>query len=264
MFYGWTILQKSLTFTHLPYTPTPFLNQDAVSLFPSKSYMKNILIIGGSSGIGAEIIQQLQGKAQIYTASRSPQNSGVAASQVWDVTDGELDTDWLPDTIDGLVYCPGTIQLKPVNGLKMDTFREDMEVNFFGAVKSVKGVLRKLKKSDDAQIIFFSTVAVQKGIPFHASIASAKGAIEGLTRSLAAELAPKIKVNCIAPSLTDTPLAEKLLSNEDRRQNANDRHPLKRVGRPDDIASLATYLLLQNHGWISGQILGVDGGMSAM
>lgn len=227
--------------------------------------MKNILVVGGTSGIGAEVIRQLQGRAQIYTASRSAVSvSGVVAAQEWDVNGEELNVDWLPDVLNGVVYCPGSINLKPISSLKIQAFREDMEVNFFGAVKVLKAVLRKLKKSEDGQVVFFSTVAVQRGLPFHASIGSAKGAVEGLTRSLAAELAPKIKVNCIAPSLTDTPLAEKLLGTDDRRQSAAERHPLKRFGQPADLASMATYLLLQNQGWMTGQVIAIDGGMSAI
>lgn len=227
--------------------------------------MKNILVVGGTSGIGAEVIRQLQGRAQIYTASRSAASvSGVVAAQEWDVNEEELNVDWLPDVLDGVVYCPGSINLKPISSLKLQAFRDDMEVNFFGAVKVLKAVLRKLKKSEDGQVVFFSTVAVQRGLPFHASIGSAKGAVEGLTRSLAAELAPKIKVNCIAPSLTDTPLAEKLLGTDDRRQSAAERHPLKRFGQPADLALMATYLLLQNQGWMTGQVIAIDGGMSAI
>jgi NAD(P)-dependent dehydrogenase (short-subunit alcohol dehydrogenase family) len=226
--------------------------------------MKNIVVIGGNTGIGRAIVDSLVSKANIYCASRSPETiPGVSHYETLDITAEDIDWSWLPEEIHGFVYCPGTINLKPINSLKLDAFRQDMEVNFFGAVKAIRAALKGLKKAGDAQVVFFSTVAVQKGLPFHASISAAKGAIEGLTRSLSAELAPRVKVNCIAPSLTDTPLAEKLLGTEDRRQSADERHSLKRVGQPEDLASMATYLLMQDNGWITGQILGIDGGMSA-
>lgn len=227
--------------------------------------MKNILIVGGNSGIGKQVVESLSGKANLYCASRNPiEQAGITSYHRWDVTTPELDVEWLPDQIDGLVYCPGSIELKPISSLKMEQYKSDMEVNYFGAVNVIRSILKKLKKSDDAQIIMFSTVAVGRGMPFHASIAGAKGAVEGLTRSLAAELAPKIKVNAIAPSLVATSLSENLLSTENRQQAAIDRHPLKRFGQPSDISDMVSYLLLQNQGWITGQIIQIDGGLSAI
>ena len=227
--------------------------------------MKNILIIGGNSGIGLELVKNLDGKANVFCASREPAAvEGIQAYHKWDVTTEELDVSWLPEELHGLVYCPGSIDLKPVSSLKLHHFEHDMQINFFGLVNVVKSVLGKLKRSGDAQIVTFSTVAVGRGMPFHASIAAAKGAVEGFSRSLAAELAPIIKVNCIAPSLIDTPLSKNLISNEKRLDAANQRHPLRKIGRPSDVSGIAEHLLLQNEGWMTGQIIGIDGGLSVI
>ena len=148
--------------------------------------------------------------------------------------------------------------------LKPDHFSEDLEINFLSLVKVVHELLPKLKKADQASLVFFSTVAVQIGMPFHTSVAAAKGAIEGFAKSLAAEYAPNFRVNVIAPSLTDTPLAGKLLSSEDKKEKMAERHPLKRVGTTKDIAKVASFLLQDDSSWITGQIIGVDGGMSTL
>lgn len=182
-----------------------------------------------------------------------------------DVSAEFLDLDTLPEILHGLVYCPGSIVLKPFQRLSIDDFLADFNLNLLGAVKVVQGCLTRLKKSPTgSSIVLFSTVAVKTGMAFHASVASAKGAVEGLTRALAAEFAPRIRVNAIAPSLTETPLAEKLLSNEDKRRAAAERHPLKRIGSPRDIAQLAVHLLSDNGSWITGQIMHVDGGMGSL
>jgi 3-oxoacyl-[acyl-carrier protein] reductase len=158
-----------------------------------------------------------------------------------------------------------TIVLKPFQRLTVENFLEDFNINFLGAVKVIQSCLDRLKKaSDGASIVLFSTVAVKAGMAFHASVASAKGAVEGLTRSLAAEFAPRIRVNAIAPSLTDTPLAQNLLSSAERRQASAERHPLKRIGSPRDIAQLAAHLLSDSGSWITGQIIHVDGGMGSL
>jgi len=183
----------------------------------------------------------------------------------FDVSAEFLDLDALPEILHGLVYCPGSIVLKPFQRLSIDDFLADFNLNLLGAVKVVQGCLTRLKKSPTgSSIVLFSTVAVQTGMAFHASVASAKGAVEGLTRALAAEFAPRIRVNAIAPSLTETPLAENLLSNEDKRRAAAERHPLKRIGSPRDIAQLAVHLLSDNGSWITGQIMHVDGGMGSL
>ena len=191
---------------------------------------KNILIIGGSSGIGLALAEHLASNNNIYVASRSNENVKHLNVQhiTFDATQEELDTSELPDHLHGFVYCPGSINLRPFKGLKLDAFQSDFEINVLGAVRSLKSVLGHLSASGDAAVVFYSTVAVQTGMPFHSSVASSKGAIEGLTRSLAAEFAPKIRVNAIAPSLVNTPLASKFLNNETKMEKANERHPLGR------------------------------------
>ncbi|MEJ6750931.1 MAG: SDR family oxidoreductase [Bacteroidia bacterium] len=218
---------------------------------------KRVLIVGGNTGIGAALNEQLLAEG-VETILISRNQGGV------DVLDDEPNFPVIDGAIDALVYCPGSINLKPFRGLKISDFQHDMDVNYFGAVKTIKNYLPNLKESKDASIVLFSTVAVQKGMPFHSSIAGAKGAVEGLTRALAAELAPTIRVNCVAPSLTDTPLAEKLLRNEKQREGAEQRHPLKAIGAAVDVAHMANFLISDKARWMSGQIIGVDGGMSSL
>jgi NAD(P)-dependent dehydrogenase (short-subunit alcohol dehydrogenase family) len=176
----------------------------------------------------------------------------------------EVPTGVLPSAIDGMAYCPGSINLGPLRGVKHESMLSDYQLNVIGAVKCVQAALGPLKAAPSSSIVFFSTVAVQQGLPMHASVAAAKGALEGLTRSMAAELAPKIRVNCIAPSLTDTPLASKLLSSDEKRAAMGKRHPLGRVGTAEDIAAMAEFLIGDQSPWISGQIMAVDGGMSSL
>jgi NAD(P)-dependent dehydrogenase (short-subunit alcohol dehydrogenase family) len=222
---------------------------------------KNIVIIGGNSGIGKSIVSKLESSgANLYTFSRSGEGD-----QKFDVTKDSDLADKLPDQIDGLVYCPGTINLKPFHRFSLEDFQNDLEVNFLGAVKVLQAAMKGLKKSDSASVVLFSTVAVKVGLGFHASIASAKGAVEGLTRSLAAEWAPnRIRVNAIAPSLTETPLASQLLGTDDKKEASNKRHPLGRFGQPDDIATAALYLLNEESNWMTGQVIHLDGGMSSI
>lgn len=224
---------------------------------------KNILIIGGSSGIGRALVDILAPEHNIYVASRSNEslaNTGVTHIS-YDVMHDALDLSNLPEQLDGFVYCPGSINLRPFRGLKPQTFQDDFSLNVLGAVKSIQVVLPLLQKSPQASLVFYSTVAVSTGMPFHASVAAAKGALEGLTRSLAAEYAPKFRVNCIAPSLTDTPLADKFLNNEAKLEKAQERHPLKQVGSAKNIAQMTAFLLGEESQWMTGQILHVDGGI---
>ncbi|MFD2827717.1 SDR family NAD(P)-dependent oxidoreductase [Leeuwenhoekiella polynyae] len=227
---------------------------------------KNILLIGGSHGIGNALAKLIYRDYNIYVASRNEKGlENIEATYInYDVENSILDTENLPEVLDGFVYCPGSINLKPFKMLSEESFEQDMKLNFFGLIKSLKAVTELLKKSEQASLIFFSTVAVKVGMPFHTSVAASKGAIEGFAKSLAAEYAPKFRVNVIAPSLTDTPLAEKLLGNEKKREKMDERHPLKRVGTPDDIAKIASFLLSEDSSWVTGQILGVDGGMSTL
>ena len=228
--------------------------------------MKNILIIGASSGIGLELAKMLSDNHQVYAYSRQRGELPVHANIRWEALDveGEITFPGLPDQVHGLVYCPGTINLKPVRGLKAEDVRRDFEVNALGALRVLQAVFKPLKSAPSASVVLFSTVAVQQGMPYHASVAMAKGAVEGLGRSLAAELAPTVRVNVIAPSLTDTPLASRLLSTGERREASASRHPLKRLGEARDMASLAGFLLSDEASWITGQVIGVDGGLSSI
>ena len=227
---------------------------------------KNIVVVGGSSGIGEEIVKKsLEEGWNVYNISRSTPSMPGVKQIVLDVTSDFGEIKGLPDQVDGLVYCPGSINLKPFQSLKTDHFQQDLEVNFFGAVKTIKACLKGLRKSQSASVLMFSTVAVKQGMNYHASIAASKGAIEGLVRSLAAEYArSSIRFNAIAPSLVDTPLAQALLSTEEKRKSSSERHPLKKIGSASEIAALSTFLLSDNSSWITGQILGVDGGMSSL
>tara|TARA_B110000444_G_scaffold252279_1_gene281358 strand:- start:798 stop:1499 length:702 start_codon:yes stop_codon:yes gene_type:complete len=224
---------------------------------------KNILIIGGSSGIGLALANLLSPSNNIYVASRSSASlTGLNVHHLhFDATSDSLDTSMLPDKLDGFVYCPGSINLRPFKGLSVDAFEKDFQINVMGAVNSLKNVLGQLSASGNASVIFFSTVAVQTGMPFHSSVAASKGAIEGLTRSLAAEFAPKIRVNAIAPSIVDTPLAAKFLNNETKLEKANERHPLGRIGSAKEIAQAASFLLGEESSWMTGRILKLDGGI---
>jgi len=170
----------------------------------------------------------------------------------------------IDQTIDGLVYCPGSINLKPFRSLKADDFIQDFQVNLVGAVRCVQQYLPKLQASTNPSVILFSTVAVKTGMSFHASVSAAKGAVEGFGRSLAAELAPKVRVNVIAPSLTATPMAEKLTNSEAKLKASEERHPLKRIGQATEIAAMARHLLSDESGWITGQVFHIDGGMSSL
>lgn len=228
--------------------------------------MKNFVIVGASSGIGLRIAQMLSKENQIfatYFQHEMPEQTNLRYYKL-DIREDSPDFSFLPDTVDGLIYCPGSISLKPFKRIKPEEFVSDYELQLIGAVKTIQNVLPKMKNSNNASIVLFSTVAVQTGFNFHSLVASSKGAIEGLTRSLAAELAPKIRVNCIAPSLTETPLSERLLNSEDKRKANSERHPLKRIGNTDDIANMAEFLLSEKSSWISGQILKVDGGISTI
>ena len=228
--------------------------------------MKNILLIGGSYGIGNAIVTTLHTEANVFVASRTHENlTGINIKHIpFDASSDTLDTTNLPSIIDGLVYCPGSINLRPFRGLKPEAFEADLNINFIGLVKVIQAVLPNLVASEQSSIVLFSSVAVTMGMPFHTSVAAAKGAVEGFAKALAAEYAPKIRVNVIAPSLTDTPLADKFLSSEEKREKSALRHPLKRFGTAEDIAEMTNFLLSDKSSWISGQIFHVDGGMSTL
>ena len=225
--------------------------------------MKKIIIIGGSRGIGKAIVNALLPSHQIINISRSvPEYSHTNLSHhSCDVTTGDLPE---IDEADGLIYCPGSINLKPFKRLSLEDFRTDFEINVMGAVKAIQTYTLALSKSDSGSIVLFSTVATALGMPFHASIATAKSAVEGLTKSVAADLAPNIRVNAIAPTITQTDLAAKFLRNERMVDNTIQRHPLKKFLAPSEVAAMAEYLISDNSKSISGQVFKLDCGIVSL
>jgi NAD(P)-dependent dehydrogenase (short-subunit alcohol dehydrogenase family) len=229
--------------------------------------MGNFLVVGASSGIGNAIALQLikEGHEVYGTFNSHPMESVQNFNtHPLNVLNESIDFSFLPTTLDGLIYCPGTINLRPFARIQPSDFLQDFNLQVGGAVKVIQAALPALKNSARASILLFSTFAVQLGLNFHTQVAASKGAIEGLTKALSAELAPNIRVNCIAPSLTDTPLAASLLNSEQKMEANALRHPLKRVGSVNDISEMACFLLSEKSSWITGQILHVDGGMSAI
>lgn len=222
---------------------------------------KNIVIIGGNSGIGGKVKELLEKEgANVLAFSKSKTGSGHL-----DITSDFNEIAGIPELVHGLVYCPGTINLKPFHRISLSDFQKDLEINYLGAVKVLQALQKPLKKSGNASVVLFSTVAVQTGMGFHSSIAGAKGAVEGLSRSLAAEWANAgIRVNTIAPSLTDTPLAEALLSSPEKKEAADRKHPLGRHGNVNDIAEAVVFLLSDKSSWTTGQLLKIDGGLSSV
>ena len=228
--------------------------------------MGNFLVIGASSGIGNAIALQLIKEGhEVYGTFNSHPIESVQNFNTHhlNVLDESIDFSFIPTTLHGLIYCPGTINLRPFARIQPSDFLQDFNLQVGGAVKVIQAALPALKNSGRASILLFSTVAVQLGLNFHTQVAASKGAVEGLTKALSAELAPNIRVNCIAPSLTDTPLAASLLNSEQKMEANALRHPLKRVGTVNDISEMAC-LLSDKSSWITGQILHVDGGMSSI
>lgn len=223
--------------------------------------MGKLVVIGGSRGIGNAILkEQLQSRECVNISRNAPEQAHDNLEHFnCDITSEELPD---IDAVDALVYCPGSINLRGFSSLKEEDFKEDFEINVIGAIKAIKKYFRQLKKSDNASITMFSTVAVEQGMAFHASVAASKAAVEGLTRSLAAEFAPQIRVNCIAPTIVNTELAARILSNEKSKENLINKHPLKRILDPEDVAAMATYLLHARG--VTGQVLGIDCGLSRL
>lgn len=223
--------------------------------------MRTILIIGGSKGIGNAILSsQLELNNKVYNISRSaPSNNHPNLTHY----DCDILTDELPDieSIDTLIYCPGSVNLKPISTLTIEDFRTDFEINVIGAVKTIKKYLKPLKNGKNPSILLFSTVASKLGMPYHASIAASKSAIEGLTKSLGAELAPVIRVNAIAPTVTNTDLVSKILRNDKMKEVIAEKHPMKRYLVPGDVAPLADFLISENSSAMSGQIFNLDCGI---
>lgn len=229
--------------------------------------MKNYVVIGGSNGIGAAVINLLKDEnANVFGTYNATfvENSENIRFQKFNVLEDMLDLSALPEEIHGLVYCPGSINLKPFHRFVEDDFIQDFRLQSVGAVKVIQQLLPRLKKSGEASIVLFSTIAVQNGFTFHSQVAMSKGAIEGLTRSLSAEFAPTIRVNAVAPSITQTPLASKYLSSDEKINAQAEKNPLKKIGTPTDIAQAVLYLLTDKSAWVTGQILHVDGGFSTI
>ncbi|MFK7766919.1 MAG: SDR family NAD(P)-dependent oxidoreductase [Mariniblastus sp.] len=226
------------------------------------------VVVGGSTGIGLGIVQRLSSEGkQVLVLSRTAEHlAGLAgvSHQPIDVSSDEISADMMPEKIAGLAYCPGTLNLKSFRSLKPEVFRSDFEINVIGAVKAIQAALSGMKAADSSSVLLFSTVAVGQGMFAHASIAASKGAIEGLTRTLAAELSPGIRVNCIAPALTNTTLTSRMFSSEDKVAVMGEKYPLKRTGTVDDLAAMSCFLMSPSTSWVTGQVIGVDGGMSTV
>ena len=222
--------------------------------------MNKIIIVGGSRGIGKQIINELVDDNMIINLSRNKPE--LTHTNLTHHNIDILNSD-LPDLEDvsSLIYCPGSINLKPISRISLDEFREDFEINVIGAIKAIQKYLPCLKKSNHASILLFSTVATKLGMPYHSSVAASKSAIDGLVKTLGAELAPKIRVNAIAPTITKTDLASKLLRNEKVIENMIERHPLKKILMPEEVSKMAKFLVSKDASSISGQIFNLDAGI---
>lgn len=230
--------------------------------------MENYLIVGASSGIGKALALQLASNGHqvfgTFNKSEITTEHPAISFVSLDVLNENPSIDFLPEVISGLIYCPGSINLRPFERIKPLDFTNDYNLQVVGAIRLIQAVIPRLKLSNNASIILFSSVAAQIGLPFHTQIAASKGAIEGLTKALAAEYAPKIRVNCIAPSLTDTPLAASFVNTDQKKEANAQRHPLKRIGTTDDMVHMAEFLISDKASWITGQIMHVDGGISSL
>ena len=228
--------------------------------------MKNYVIVGGSKGIGKATAEILAAEGHNVTVfSRTPYE-GPAHTIEWEEFDVLEDSweDQMPEDIDGLVYSVGSINLKPFRGLKTEVFEADFQLHVMGAIKALQAAYKNFNANSIPSVVLYSTVAVQRGMPFHATVSASKGAIEGLTRAIASEWAPKARINCIAPSLTDTRLAGKLLSTPEKKEAMGNNNPMKRVGEANDIAEMTAFLLSDKSSWMTGQIIHIDGGQSVL
>ena len=226
---------------------------------------KNILVIGGNSLIGQEVIKLSNAKGDnVIATSRSTIDLPLENFIQLDPNEDLSGLDTLPDSIDALLYCPGSISLKSIQRMDIADIREDFRINVEGAFNIIKKVLPNLKKDDGASVVFISSVAAKSGMTFHSSISASKAALEGFARSLASELAPRVAINCVAPSLTNTPLAEHLLNNEKKLQSSEARHPLNTIGDPVKIAKIIYNLFSAKEDWITGQTISIDGGLSSL
>jgi NAD(P)-dependent dehydrogenase (short-subunit alcohol dehydrogenase family) len=228
--------------------------------------MKNYVIVGGSKGIGKATAELLAAEGhQVTVFSRTPYE-GPAHTIEWEEFDVLSDSwdDRMPENIDGLMYSVGSINLKPFKGLKPEVFVDDFNLHVMGAIHALQAAQKNFNPTSIPSCLLFSTVAVQRGMPFHATVSASKGAIEGLVRAISSEWAPKARINAIAPSLTDTPLAGRLLSTPEKKESIGANNPMKRVGEVEDIAEMAAFLLSDKSSWMTGQIVHVDGGQSVI
>jgi len=225
--------------------------------------MKTIVIIGGSKGIGEAILKSQVNTNKVVNISRSEPDFTHHNLSHYSC---DVLTDELPDLdqVDSLIYCPGSINLKPFERLKLEDFKNDFDINYIGAVKAIQKYMPNLKNGNNSSVLLFSTVATKLGMPFHASVASVKSAIEGLVKSLAAEFSPKIRVNAIAPTVTDTSLASKLLRNDRQKEQMIERHPLKKYLTPEEVAGMASFLISDNTLSMTGQIIEMDCGITTV
>ena len=228
--------------------------------------MKKYVIVGGSKGIGKETAELLAAEGHQVTVFSRTTYEGPAHTREWEEFDVLEDSweDQMPEDIDGLVYSVGSINLKPFRGLKTEVFEADFQLHVMGAIKALQAAYKNFNANSIPSVVLYSTVAVQRGMPFHATVSASKGAIEGLTRAIASEWAPKARINCIAPSLTDTPLAGKLLSTPEKKEAMGHNNPMKRVGEANDIAEMTAFLLSDKSSWMTGQIIHIDGGQSVL
>ncbi len=230
--------------------------------------MKNFLLIGGSYGIGSGIVSELLKDKDnfVHVVSKTEVENENKQNLKWHSYDAINDEFSLQDLgideLSGFAYLPGSIVLKPFLQSKREDFENAFQVNFYGAIKNLKIAIPALKKSKNSSIVLFSTVATIRAMSFHTVVGSVKAALEGLSLSLSAELAPTVRVNVIAPSLTNTPLAKDLVTNSKILENAISKHALKRIGKVQDISKMARFLLTEESSWITGQVFSVDGGLS--
>ena len=236
--------------------------------------MSKYLIFGATGSIGTKLAEQLyRSNKDIHLIGRDEDELQKLSSKlnceylVLDIL-GDNITEHIQEKfhdieISGIAYCVGSIDLKPLKSSKKEDFQKCLDLNFFPVIEIIKSLQENLKKNKGS-IVLFSTVAVQKGFTNHAIISSAKGAIEGLTVSLAAEFAPNIRVNCIAPTLTDSKMSKNILKSKLMAEGIAKSHPMKRIGKPEDVASMAKFLLVDESSFITGQIIGVDGGKSSL
>jgi NAD(P)-dependent dehydrogenase (short-subunit alcohol dehydrogenase family) len=222
--------------------------------------MKNILIVGGSKGIGEQVLNELITENNVINLSRSVPSQSNPNLSNYNI---DILRDELPDLeqLDAIVYCPGSINLKPISRLSLQDFRDDFEINVIGAIKTIQKYLPLLKKSINSSVVLFSTVATKLGMPYHASVSASKSAIDGLVKTLGAELAPRIRVNAVAPTITKTDLASKFLRNDKAIENMIERHPLKKILSPNEVAMMVKFLISDDSSSISGQTFNLDAGL---